>query len=77
MLFQFKRRADDLGLFASADFSEIDIVPWQDRVDVRNKRMHVTDYLKPGGEDRQGMVRRDPDFKADASATRHADRGPA
>ena len=47
MLFQFKRRATDLGLFASVDFSEIDIVPWQDRVDVRNKRMHVTDYLKP------------------------------
>jgi len=50
MLFQFKRRATDLGLLASVDFSEIDIVPWQDRVDVRNKRMHVTDYLKPGGE---------------------------
>jgi hypothetical protein len=26
MLFQFKRRATDLGLFASVDFSEIDIV---------------------------------------------------
>ena len=50
MLFQFKRRADDLGLFASIDFSEIDIVPRQDRVDVRNKRLHVTEYFKPGGE---------------------------
>ena len=48
MLFKFKRRADDIGLFASVDFSEIDIVPWQDCVNVRNKRMHVTDYLKPG-----------------------------
>ena len=27
MLFQFKRRATDLGLFTSVDFSEIDIVP--------------------------------------------------
>ena len=60
MLFKVKRRADDIGLFASVDFSEIDIVPWQDCVNVRNKRMHVTDYPEAG---------RDPDFKADTSAT--------
>jgi hypothetical protein len=59
MLFKFKRRATVLDLFASVDFSEINIVPWQDRMDVRNKRMHVTDYLKPGGSWR-GMVRGDP-----------------
>jgi hypothetical protein len=69
MLFQFKRRATDLGLFASVDFSEIDIVPWQDRVDVRNKRMHVTDYLKPGGEAGEGWFVETPEFKADASST--------
>ena len=63
MLFQFKRRATDLGLFASVDFSEIDIVPWQDRVDVRNKRMHVTDYLKPGGEAGKGWFVETPDSK--------------
>jgi hypothetical protein len=68
MLFQFKRRATDLGLFASVDFSEIDIVPWQDRVNVRNKRMHVTDYLKPGGEAGKGWFVETPDFKADASS---------
>ena len=69
MLFQFKRRADDLGLFASIDFSEIDIVPWRDRVDVRNKRMHVTEYFKPGGETGKGWFGGTPDFKADASST--------
>ena len=57
MLFKFKRRADDLGLFASVDFSEIDIVPWQDCVNVRNKRMHVTDYLKPGERRKDGSSR--------------------
>jgi hypothetical protein len=69
MLFQFKRRATDLGLFASVDFSEIDIVPWQDRVNVRNKRMHVTDYWKPGGEAGKGWFVETPEFKADASST--------
>ena len=69
MLFKFKRRADDLGLFASIDFSEIDIVPWRDRVDVRNKRMHVTEYFKPGGETGKGWFGGTPDFKADASST--------
>ena len=69
MLFQFKKRADDLGLFASIDFSEIDIVPRQDRVDVRNKRLHVTEYFKPGGESGKGWFIETADFKADASAT--------
>ena len=69
MLFQFKKRAKVLDLFASVDFSEIDIVPWQDRVDVRNRRMHVTDYLTPGGEAGKGWFVETPDFKADPSST--------
>ena len=69
MLFKFKRRADNLGLFASIDFSEIDIVPWRDRVDVRDKRLHVTEYFKPGGKSGRGWFFETPDFKADASST--------
>ena len=36
---------------------------------MRNKRMHVTDYLKPGGEAGEGWFVETPDFKADASST--------
>ena len=50
------------------DFSEIDIVPWGDRVDVRNKRMHVTEYFN-WRRDRQETFGGTPDFKADASST--------
>jgi hypothetical protein len=64
-----RRRATVLDLFASVDFSEINIVPWQDRVDVRNKRLHVTDYLKPGGEAGDGWFVETPEFKVDASST--------
>jgi hypothetical protein len=63
MLFKFKRRATVLDLFASVDFSEINIVPWQDRVDVRNKRMHVTDYLKSGGEAGEGWFVETPSLR--------------
>ncbi len=36
---------------------------------MRNKRMHVTEYFKPGGETGKGWFGGTPDFKADASST--------
>jgi hypothetical protein len=70
MLFQFKRRATDLGLFASVDFSEIDgLTAQQDRVDIRNMRMHVTDYLRGRGKNQDRWFVETPQFKMDASST--------
>ena len=70
MLFKFKKRAAEKDLFASIDFSEIDgLTAQQDRVDIRNMRMHVTDYLRGRGNDQDRWFVETPDFKADASST--------
>jgi hypothetical protein len=70
MLFKFKKRAAEKDLFASIDFSEIDgLTTQQNRVDIRNMRMHVTDYLRGRGNDQDRWFVETPEFKADASST--------
>jgi hypothetical protein len=70
MLFKFRKRAKRKKLFASIDFSEIDgLTAEQDRIDIRNMRMHVTDCLQGRGKDQDRWFVETPDFKADASST--------
>jgi hypothetical protein len=68
MFSEFRKRARDLGLFASVDFSEIDSFPWRDHKDVRNMREHIAEYLAGKGRDRDRWVVETPHFKADASS---------
>jgi hypothetical protein len=76
MFWEFRKRAEELGLFPTVDFSEIDGFPWRpDHRDVRNMRTHITEYFETEGtarkrseNARKRWVFETPDFGADASS---------
>lgn len=55
------------GLFASADFGEIDGFPEQQIRDMRNMREHVVDYFSGIGRDGDRWEIETPEFTSDAS----------
>jgi hypothetical protein len=83
MFWEFRKRAEELGLFPTVDFSEIDGFPWRpDHRDVRNMRTHITEYFETEGtarkrsesarnrleNARKRWVFETSDFRADASS---------
>jgi hypothetical protein len=67
-LIEHRRRARELGLCQSVDFTEIDSLRAGDIRDLRNMREHVIDYFKGGGRDKDRWMVETPEFKADASS---------